>query len=171
MRSLILLTTGRRLNLVIWEMKNQIEYAGMALLSLKSLMTGSLCYVNSVDPLLTNSSIVDNYEPSSASTRESSTSKLNEVLFKAVFSCLPTDGDILKEALGNCALLRSVYEEEVAGALGTAQLWRILSDEGLLKSISSENLTLISSACDVQLLCSLFLYMFIRIQDITIELE
>ena len=146
MRSLILLTTGRRLNLVIWEMKNQIEYAGMALLSLKSLMTGSLCYVNSVDPLLTN-----NYEPSSASTRESSTSKLNEVLLKAVFSCLPTDGDILKEALGNCALLRSVYEEEVAGALGTAQLWRILSDEGLSKSISSENLTLISSACDVQL--------------------
>ena len=141
MRSLILLTTGRRLNLVIWEMKNQIEYAGMALLSLKSLMTGSLCYVNSVD----------NYEPSSASTRESSTSKSNEVLFKAVFSCLPTDGDILKEALGNCALLRSVYEEEVAGALGTAQLWRILSDEGLSKSISSENLTLISSACDVQL--------------------
>ena len=141
MRSLILLTTGRRLNLVIWEMKNQIEYAGMALLSLKSLMTGSLCYVNSVD----------NYEPSSASTRESSTSKSNEVLFKAVFSCLPTDGDILKEALGNCALLRSVYEEEVAGALGTAQLWRILSDEGLSKLISSENLTLISSARDVPL--------------------
>ena len=138
-KSLILLTTGRRLDLVIWEMKNQIQYAGLDLLSLKSVMTESLCYVNSADSL-------NNYEPSSASIKESSTSKLNEVLFKAVFSCLPTDGEVLKQALGNCVLLRSVYEEEVASAFGTAQLWRILTDEGLSSSISSETLTILPCA-------------------------
>ena len=162
-KSLILLTTGRRLDLVIWEMKNQIQYAGLDLLSLKSIMTESLCYVNSADSL-------NNYEPSSTSIKESSTSKLNEVLFKAVFFCLPTDGDVLKEALGNCVLLRSVYEEEVASAFGTAQLWRILTDEGLSSSISSEILTLLPRAfnyrvCYAQLFLMLLFPVYIHSRE------
>lgn len=134
MKSLILLTTGRRKDLVIWEIKNQTEFAGIRLVDFKSLTGVSQRFINPVYPPTTSSSIVSGDAPFFASFKESNGSQFNEVLFRAAFSS--ADFDLLKEALGNCILLRSAYEEEVTEALGVDQLWKNLSGKGLASSVS-----------------------------------
>ena len=122
MKCLILLTTGRGRDLVIWELKNQADFANVPLLSVSSLSencTGSI---------------------SDRTVTCAAKKKMNEVLFRAVFSCPAGSEQILKSVLSNCILLRSAYDEEVCRAAGTDQLWNNLFEMGLSTSVSSEPL-------------------------------
>lgn len=122
MKCLILLTTGRGRDLVIWELKNQADFANVPLLSVSSLSencTGSI---------------------SDRTVTCAAKKKMNEVLFRAVFSCPAGSEQNLKSVLSNCILLRSAYDEEVCRAAGTDQLWNNLFEMGLSTSVSSEPL-------------------------------
>lgn len=121
MKCLILLTTGRGRDLVMWELKNQAAYANVPLLSISNLSNTS------------SGSISDCVVTCAAKKR------LNEVLFRAVFSCPAGCEPILKSVLSNCILLRSAYDQEVCSAAGTDQLWSNLFQMGLSSSVSSES--------------------------------
>ena len=130
-KSLVLFTTGRGIDLVIWEIKNQTSYAGVPLLSFTTINGDYEFPINFVD----QSSTISGKETSRTVT-SSSTGKFKDALFKATFQCTQDDIHILKEALGNCILLRSAYEIEVASAVGTDLLWNILSEKGLSSSVT-----------------------------------
>ena len=133
MKSLILFTTGRGIDLVIWEIKNQTEYAGVPLLSFSNISGEYDFPIDSVDP--SNAHIG---EHSSSSVSNSCKKRFKDVLFRARFHCTEADINILKEALGNCVLLRIAYAVEIATAVGTDLLWNILSEKGLSTSVSGE---------------------------------
>ena len=140
-KSLILLTTGRRRDLVAWEIKNQADYAGVPLLSLTSISSvDTACS----DDLLTIASECDkecSEHHDIHSDKYFSTSdndKFKKVLYRARFSCKTSEIDLLKNVLGNCILLRSAYEEEVAQAIGTDQLWNVLDEKGFSSSVTSK---------------------------------
>jgi hypothetical protein len=121
-KCLILLTRDRGRDLVMWELKNQAAYANVPLLSMSSLSgTGTF---------LTNDSTV---------TCEAN-KKLNEVLFRAVFSCPKGCEPILKSVLSNCILLRSAYDQELCSAAGMDKLLSDLFEMGLSSSVSCEPL-------------------------------
>ena len=129
MKSLVLFTTGRGIDLVIWEIKNQTSYAGVPLLSFTTINSDYEFPINFVD----QSSTISGKQTSLTS---SSKGKFKDALFKATFQCTQDDIHALKEALGNCILLRSAYELEVASAVGTDLLWNILSEKGLSSSVT-----------------------------------
>jgi hypothetical protein len=141
-RSLILLTTGRRKDLVFWEIKNQADYAGIPLLSMTSISNGSTVRSNDV---VTPAQNIPNGKENSSENIGPDSSKFKELLFRVCFDCSPADIDILKKILGNCILLRSAYEEAVAEAIGTDQLWTVLAEMDLVSSVSSKYL--LSSMC------------------------
>lgn len=136
-KSLILLTTGRRKDLVYWEIKNQADYAGIPLLSFTSISSRSTTL--STDDALISTSDNHGKEQSSENVVRLDNIKFKEVLFRARFSCSASDIDVLKNILGNCILLRSAYEETIAEAIGTDQLWAFLAEKDLVSSVTSKS--------------------------------
>jgi hypothetical protein len=166
-RSLILLTTGRSESLVSWEVRNQVTYAGIEIISitnfsgtssndLEVLENTALLTSNSDDKCsktIPSGSMKDSMKDDDSmkdSIKESVKSnmgnkKLNPVFLRAKFSCSDNEIDLLKSALANCILLRSVYEEEVAVAVGIDQMWKNISDIGLTSFVSGMLLSFTST--------------------------
>lgn len=144
-RSLVLLTTGRRRDLVQWELQNQATQANVPLLSLSRLSRK----VISSD---INQIVAEADTDGSAGNR-----KFNEVLFRATFDCPPSKTDALKDALANCILIRSACEDEVTSSSGIDQLWENLNRMGLSSEVESKSINPTSSCHSIAFaICFLF---------------
>ena len=125
-QSLVLLSTGRRSDMVNWEIQNQAALADTPLISFcrlsRTAIRGDVNHIGIA-----------------ADTDEGgSKRKVNEVLFRATFDCQPARIGLLKDAIANCILIRSAYEDEVTSALGIDQLWGDLNRMGMASIVESK---------------------------------
>lgn len=131
-RSLVLLSTGRRGDLVHWEVLNQAKQADIPLTSFCRLTRAVILGA------VNQTGIAEDTDEGGSKR------KVNEVLFRATFDCPLKKIGLLKDVIANCILIRSAYEDEVVSALGIDQLWEDLNMMGMASSVESMSTSMLN---------------------------